>query len=78
VKGRIRRLKWVILVLTIGVYYIAPFLRWDRGPGEPNQAIRLDFEHGRLYWPTPSNSWPAQMSAKVISQPAAANANERA
>lgn len=49
VKGRIRRLKWVILVLTLGVYYVAPFLRWDRGPGEPNQAILLDFEHGRLY-----------------------------
>jgi cytochrome c oxidase accessory protein FixG len=49
VKGRIRRLKWVILVLTLGVYYIAPFLRWDRGPGEPSQAILLDFEHGRLY-----------------------------
>jgi cytochrome c oxidase accessory protein FixG len=49
VKGRIRRLKWVILVLALGVYYIAPFLRWDRGPGEPNQAILLDFEHGRLY-----------------------------
>jgi cytochrome c oxidase accessory protein FixG len=49
VKGRFRRLKWVILVLTLGVYYVAPFLRWDRGPGEPNQAILLDFEHGRLY-----------------------------
>ena len=48
-KGRIRRLKWVILVLTLGIYYIAPFLRWDRGPGEPDQAILLDFEHGRLY-----------------------------
>ncbi|WP_143039827.1 MULTISPECIES: hypothetical protein [Bradyrhizobium] len=30
-------------------YYIAPFLRWDRDAGEPNQAILLDFEHGRLY-----------------------------
>ena len=49
VKGHIRRLKWAILVLTLGVYYVAPFLRWDRGPGEPNQAILLDFEHGRLY-----------------------------
>ena len=49
VKGRIRRLKWAILVLTLGVYYSAPFLRWDRGPGEPSQAILLDFEHGRLY-----------------------------
>lgn len=49
VRGRFRRLKWIILVLTLGVYYIAPFLRWERGPGEPNQAILLDFEHGRLY-----------------------------
>jgi cytochrome c oxidase accessory protein FixG len=49
VKGRIRRIKWGVLVLTLGVYYIAPFLRWDRGPGEPSQAILLDFEHGRLY-----------------------------
>jgi hypothetical protein len=49
VKGRIRRLKWAILVLTLGVYYVAPFLRWDRSPGEPNQAVLLDFEHGRLY-----------------------------
>lgn len=49
VKGRIRRLKWAILVLTLGIYYVVPFLRWDRGPGAPNQAILLDFEHGRLY-----------------------------
>ncbi len=49
VKGRTRRLKWVILILTLGIYYVAPFLRWDRGPGEPNQAILFDFEHGRLY-----------------------------
>lgn len=33
VKGRIRRLKWVILILTLGVYYIAPLLGLDRGPG---------------------------------------------
>jgi hypothetical protein len=33
-KGRIRRLKWIILVLTLGVYYIAPFLRvWSREIG---------------------------------------------
>ena len=49
VKGRIRRLKWAVLVLTLGIYSVAPFLRWDRGPGEPSQAILLDFEHGRLY-----------------------------
>jgi cytochrome c oxidase accessory protein FixG len=49
VKGRIRRIKWSVLVVTLTIYYITPLLRWDRGPGEPNQAILLDFEHGRLY-----------------------------
>jgi cytochrome c oxidase accessory protein FixG len=49
VKGRIRRTKWAVLIVTLAVYYVAPLLRWDRGPGEPNQAILLDFEHGRLY-----------------------------
>ncbi len=49
VKGPIRRIKWAILCLLLTVYYAAPFLRWDRGPGAPGQAILLDFEHGRLY-----------------------------
>ena len=49
VKGRIRRIKWAVLVVTLGVYYLAPFLRWDRGIGEPNQAVLLDFARGRLY-----------------------------
>lgn len=49
VKGRIRRIKWAMLWLCLGVYYLAPFLRWNRGPGAPNQAVLLDFDHGRLY-----------------------------
>ena len=38
VKGRIRRIKWAVLLLTLSIYYVTPFLRWDRGIGEPNQA----------------------------------------
>ncbi|MFG3593262.1 cytochrome c oxidase accessory protein CcoG [Bradyrhizobium sp. RDI18] len=49
VRGRIRRLKWAILILTLAVYYVVPFLRWDRGPNAPNQAVLLDFENGRFY-----------------------------
>jgi len=49
VKGRIRRIKWAILLLTLSVYYVTPFLRWDRGPSAPDQAVLLDFAHGRLY-----------------------------
>ena len=50
VKGPIRRIKWSVLLLTLSVYYITPFLRWDRGPNAPYQAVLLDFAHGRLYF----------------------------
>lgn len=50
VKGPIRRIKWSVLLLTLSVYYITPFLRWDRGPNAPDQAVLLDFAHGRLYF----------------------------
>lgn len=49
-KGRFRRLKWIAMVATLGLYYCAPFLRWDRGPTAPDQAILIDLEHARAYW----------------------------
>ncbi|MBI5261402.1 MAG: cytochrome c oxidase accessory protein CcoG [Bradyrhizobium sp.] len=49
VAGRLRRIKWAILSLTLSIYYVTPFLRWDRGPNAPDQAVLLDFVHGRLY-----------------------------
>ncbi|UFZ04137.1 cytochrome c oxidase accessory protein CcoG [Bradyrhizobium ontarionense] len=60
VKGPIRRLKWLILVLTLGVYYVTPFLRWNRGPNAPGQAVLLDFAHGRLYL-GPIEIWPQDL-----------------
>ena len=32
VNGAFRHLKWWIMGLTLGVYYVTPWLRWDRGP----------------------------------------------
>lgn len=49
VKGPIRRIKWGILLLTLSIYYVTPFIRWDRGPNAPGQAVLLDFANGRLY-----------------------------
>ncbi len=49
VRGPIRRIKWVVVLLTLSIYYVTPFLRWDRGPGAPDQAVLLDFANGRLY-----------------------------
>ncbi|MDB5508349.1 MAG: ccoG [Hyphomicrobiales bacterium] len=50
VKGKFRRLKWAILIATLGVYYFLPFIRWDRGPNAPSQAVLVDIEHGRFYF----------------------------
>src|SRR6476661_793174 len=50
VKGPIRRIKWLVLLLTLSIYYVTPFLRWDRGANAPDQAVLLDFAHGRLYF----------------------------
>jgi cytochrome c oxidase accessory protein FixG len=49
VRGPIRRAKWAILILCLSVYYALPWLRWDRGPGRPNQALLLDMVNERLY-----------------------------
>ncbi len=36
VQGRFRRIKWAILAVALGIYYLLPFLRWSRGPHEPS------------------------------------------
>ena len=50
VQGRLRTLKWLVLAFTLGVYYLLPFVRWDRGPHEPSQAVLLDLDKGRFYF----------------------------
>ncbi|MDP2358329.1 MAG: cytochrome c oxidase accessory protein CcoG [Beijerinckiaceae bacterium] len=50
VQGTFRRLRWAILCATLGVYYLLPFVRWDRGPHAPSQAVLIDMEHRRFYF----------------------------
>ncbi len=50
VKGTFRRLKWIIMAMTLGVYYITPWIRWPRGPAEPDQAVLVDFAGRRFYF----------------------------
>jgi cytochrome c oxidase accessory protein FixG len=49
-KGLYRNIKWVLTVLTLGFFHLAPFLRWDRGPGAPAQAILADLDGRRGYF----------------------------
>ncbi|MES2713679.1 MAG: cytochrome c oxidase accessory protein CcoG [Pseudomonadota bacterium] len=50
VKGRIRRVKWAVLIVLLGLYYVVPWLRFDRGPGLPDQAVLVDLGHARLFF----------------------------
>ena len=49
VDGFFRRLKWGIMAVTLAVYYITPWLRWDRGPYAPDQAVLIDLANRRFY-----------------------------
>ncbi len=50
VSGTFRRIKWTILTIWLGLYYLLPFMRWDRGPEMPNQAVLVDLPNRRFYF----------------------------
>ena len=50
VYGKFRTLKWWILGITLGIYYILPWIRWDRGPNLPDQAVLIDLANRRFYF----------------------------
>jgi cytochrome c oxidase accessory protein FixG len=50
VQGKFRNLKWVIMAVTLGIYYLTPWIRWDRGPELPDQAVLLDLAGRRFYF----------------------------
>ncbi|MEM8789311.1 MAG: cytochrome c oxidase accessory protein CcoG [Pseudomonadota bacterium] len=49
VSGTFRALKWWIMGVTLAIYYITPWLRWDRGPNLPDQAVLVDLAGRRFY-----------------------------
>ena len=50
VKGQFRKIKWIALIVLLAIYYITPWIRFDRGANAPNQAVMVDMEFGRLYF----------------------------
>lgn len=57
VKGRFRRIKTGIGAGLLGLFFVLPWLRWDRGEGAPGQAILFDVPGRHLlvfgleFWP---------------------------
>jgi cytochrome c oxidase accessory protein FixG len=50
VHGIVRRFKWAVLIACLSVYYLLPWVRWDRGPGMPDQAVLLSIANERFYF----------------------------
>ncbi|MEM7694613.1 MAG: cytochrome c oxidase accessory protein CcoG [Pseudomonadota bacterium] len=59
VSGRFRTLKWWIMGVTLAIYYITPWLRWDRGPYAPDQLVLVDLA-GRRFFMGPIEIWPQE------------------
>ncbi|HXX26253.1 MAG TPA: cytochrome c oxidase accessory protein CcoG [Pseudolabrys sp.] len=58
--GTFRRIKWAVLIVTLGIYYLLPFVRWDRGPNAPSQGVLIDFPNRRFYF-FPIEIWPQEV-----------------
>lgn len=48
--GKFRMVKWAVMLVTLAIYYIVPWLRWDRGDGIASQAVLADFESEKFYF----------------------------
>ena len=49
-RGTFRTTKWIVMALTLGIYYLLPWLRWNRGPDLPDQAVLLDMPNNRYFF----------------------------
>jgi cytochrome c oxidase accessory protein FixG len=52
--------KWALLIVCLGLYYCAAWLRWDRGPGAPDQAFLIDLQGRRAYF-LDLEIWPQEV-----------------
>ncbi|KAA0582077.1 cytochrome c oxidase accessory protein CcoG [Azospirillum sp. B21] len=60
VKGLYRRLKTVTFSVLLVLFFIAPWIRWERGPEAPAQAVLFDLTAPRffLFW---IEIWPQEI-----------------
>lgn len=38
------------MIFTLGIYYVTPWIRWDRGPNLPDQAVLIDLANRRFFF----------------------------
>ncbi len=49
-EGGFRRFKWIVMMVTLCIYYLTPWLRWDRGEFAPDHAVLIDLYNRRFYF----------------------------
>ncbi len=50
VKGRFRRLKWMLNTFFLSVFFGLPFIRFERAGNAPDQGVLIDFAHSKAYF----------------------------
>ena len=60
VHGQWRQIKWAMMILTLAIYYITPWIRWHRPGGLPDQAVLIDFA-GRRFYLFDLQFWPQEV-----------------
>ena len=48
--GSFRKFKWLVMLITLTIYYVSPWIRWNRGAFAPDQAILVDLANRRFYF----------------------------
>jgi cytochrome c oxidase accessory protein FixG len=48
--GQFRTIKWLVMAVTLAIYYGLPWLRWHRGPDLPDQAVLIDMAGNRYFF----------------------------
>lgn len=50
VDGVFRRTKWAFMTVLLSVYYLLPWVRWERAAGAPDQAVLVDVMGRKFYF----------------------------
>jgi len=49
-EGPFRRIKTAMNMVLLSIFFVGPWLRWDRGPDAPGQAILIDMPGRKAYF----------------------------
>ncbi|PWC36098.1 cytochrome c oxidase accessory protein CcoG [Azospirillum sp. TSO35-2] len=60
VRGHYRRIKTALAAVLLALFAVLPWLRWERGPHAPNQAVLFDLGNQRFYLFS-VELWPQQI-----------------